>query len=181
MYFVFRKNPSEVFRRFGIKSYYQGKRFKTLRGAQTAVGLYIKRAKVINVQTEAQIWDDNSRIIYRRENIIMSKRSVQTHFDRAVADALKVVEERARAIMRRNPRIKEFVMGMGSYTFWDINDNQIEMYHEHYHQWGKTVYSYTSKHAYKPLTDFMEEWNEHLKLTGSPMRFTATGPVITDW
>ena len=106
---------------------------------------------------------------------------VDRHYQKACNAALALIEERARAIMRKNPDIDHFTMAMGSWFFWGKDDRQVEVYDEHYHATGTIVFTYTAKEWAKPLCDVFEEWDEHLKLTGVPMRFTADGPVVRDW
>lgn len=36
-------------------------------------------------------------------------------------------------------------------------------------------------HYMSPVVRLLKKWDEILKLTGEPMRFTATGPVIRNW
>lgn len=84
--------------------------------------------------------------------------------------ALPEVERLARKCLSQNPiKIKEFVMCMGTFFFTD--------------QTGEVLYSNIAEKysGYKPLNDFICEWDGILKLTGEPMRFTATGIKITDW
>lgn len=68
--------------------------------------------------------------------------------------------------MRRNPQLKEFVMVMGSACFWTADDQQRGLCD----RWKYT----------RPVEVVLEEF-DYLKLTGTPMRFTADGPVVTDW
>lgn len=77
------------------------------------------------------------------------------------------IEQLARNVLK-SKKLREFVMAMGGYFFTDSKDNII----------------YTndlSSDAAKELDDFINQWDRELKVTGSPMRFTRTGPKITDW
>lgn len=84
--------------------------------------------------------------------------------------ALIEVERLARKCLNQNPKkLGEFVMAMGHFSFTDIK--------------GETIWEHTYEKCsgFKPLDDFISEWDSILKLTGEPMRFTATGVKITDW
>ena len=94
-------------------------------------------------------------------------RSVQRHYLQAVDLALIEVERLARKILADHPNLNEFVMAGGDFMFTTKEgDDSFDPY----------VVAYT-----KSFTHFMGEWDNVLKLTGTPMRFTATGKKITDW
>lgn len=91
---------------------------------------------------------------------------VRRHYDQAVSIALEIVEKRARAILLAHKgSLREFTMSMGMWCFTDLRGDIVE-----------PVYINNSS-----LARFIMEWDEYLKLTGSPMRFAATGPKITNW
>lgn len=91
---------------------------------------------------------------------------ITRHYQAAVELALAEVERRARKVMREHPAMVEFVMVMGGWSFK-----------------GRDGQSYCAedKGYLQPLEDFISEWDQYLKLTGTPMRFTAIGPVRTQW
>ena len=92
-------------------------------------------------------------------------RAVQRHYLQAEDLALIEVERLARKILVEHSNLDEFVMGMGEAFFSDGYENLA-----------------IDERAYmKPLRDFIGEWDDVLKLTGTPMRFTATGKKVTDW
>ena len=62
-----------------------------------------------------------------------------------------------------NEKLKEFVMGMGTY-FFTFTD-------------GSTAYEYKCE----SLDNFISKWDKYLKITGEPMRFTKKSRVIEDW
>jgi hypothetical protein len=72
-------------------------------------------------------------------------------------------------------------MGMGTYFFVGQDGQIVEHEDRHYHKNGNHPYTYTAKAWAKPLVDFIDEWDEHFKLTGEPMRFTAEGEVVGDF
>lgn len=95
-----------------------------------------------------------------------SKSKVKLYYDLACEHALGVVERMARDVLLTHPNVVEFVMAMGVYGF---NDKQ-----------GDTVN--LDAFAYmRPLKEFIEAWDDVLKLSGTPMRFTATGDKRTEW
>jgi hypothetical protein len=84
--------------------------------------------------------------------------------------ALAEVERLARLCLKSNiGYFNEFVMCMGTFFFTDKS--------------GEVLYDHIAEKriGYKRLDNFVCEWNSMLKLTGEPMRFTATGSKITDW
>lgn len=83
--------------------------------------------------------------------------------------ALQIVIKHARKILRDNPELKEFTMGMGTWFFVD-NDG-------HYRDYSNVRLF----HDLVAFDDFMCRWDETFKLTGQAVRFTADGPLVTDW
>lgn len=92
--------------------------------------------------------------------------------------ALEIVVHKARKILTTHPYLDEFVMCMGTWFFTrklgtkdDLNmlvrkgKNDIAEFCQYMH----------------PVRDFISEWDNAFKLTGTPIRFTATGPVVTNW
>ena len=82
---------------------------------------------------------------------------------------LEEVEERARKILRENPGVEEFIMGMGT-AFFAYKGGPVYP--------GSTTCD--DKKYMRPVLDLLEEFEE-LRITGYPMRFTATGKTVTDW
>ena len=87
-----------------------------------------------------------------------------------LAEAEKLASEKvkrlARAILKKNKNLNEFVMGMGTWFF--------------VHKDGRNC----DESDYKSLqefSDFIREYDNILKITGEPMRFTAEGEKITNW
>jgi hypothetical protein len=87
---------------------------------------------------------------------------VQHHYDKARAAALFLVEKIARQALREHPEYIEFCMSMGCWGFVD-----------------QKMYSWME--VSEPLLDLFEKWDDSLKLSGEPMRFTADGPVRREW
>ena len=85
---------------------------------------------------------------------------------KATRAALDLLEFKAREVLACDPSLTEFVMAMGSCGFTDRH--------------GNCVYKWNGN-AYPPsIAEFISKYDEDLKLTGVPMRFTATGPKVTD-
>lgn len=89
------------------------------------------------------------------------------HYEQAVNTALDTIERLARAILRQHTNLDEFIMGMGVASF-TRKDGEESL--------GMGDRSYLQR-----LREFIDEWDEVLRLTGHPMRFTADGPKITEW
>lgn len=95
-------------------------------------------------------------------------KNVERHYQESQRLALEVVEERARTILKAHKgHLREFIMGMGRWCFTDLR-NEI-------------IYDQPAYIINTPLARFIDQWDEYLKLRGEPMRFTATGPKVTDW
>jgi len=94
---------------------------------------------------------------------------IQKLVDEARSLAFQYVEEQARKILREHTNLEEFVMAMGSCCF----STTINGRHDNL---GLEDRAY-----FKPLQDFIWEWDDTLGILGEPMRFTADGPVIREW
>lgn len=105
---------------------------------------------------------------------------IRYHYDIAVSLALKEVEKEARKILFEHSRYKEFIMAMGSCFFTTAEKGEtVDLLRQVYRNGG---YSYELTYRYfGQLQKIFDEWNPYLKLTGEPMRFTATGKMIKDW
>lgn len=85
------------------------------------------------------------------------------------AQLLKMVEYKARQIMRQHPRLTGFCMAMGSWAFYDGTNHPVRP-------------DYTSGVKYlEPFAAFIDEYDEDFHLTGCPMKFNAGGEVIHHW
>lgn len=99
---------------------------------------------------------------------------IQSHIDTAEKLALKEVEYRARKILVEHPTLSEFTMGMGTWNF------QPEQNRSHMRFPIGGMFDNTPQYM-KGLANFINKWDDTLKLTGIPMRFTATGKIHRDW
>lgn len=93
--------------------------------------------------------------------------AAKEHRRQAGMKALFCLHALARAVMTQHPELHEFVSGMGTCYFKDKDDN--------------IVYPPENDPKTKPVRDFLDKWDEELKLTGVPARFTATGEWRTEW
>lgn len=109
-------------------------------------------------------------------------KKAQDHLDTASNLALNVIEYKARAILKRNPRLKEFLMAMGTWYFINQKNEVVSPEIEHLEMRDREIhYSYVIKPWAMPVARIIDAYNSQLKLTGEPIRFTADGPVVRDW
>lgn len=94
-----------------------------------------------------------------------TRRALRREHQQAVHRALECVEEKARALMRKNLHLHEFTMAMGT---WFFSKGSGEICHD-------------VPYCARGLAVFIEEFDDALYLTGHPMRFTKDGPVVRDW
>lgn len=106
-------------------------------------------------------------------------RMISKLFTQAEKLALAEVKQRAREILRTHPSLDEFVMGMGSWSF-TIRDSTKMCNDKRILSAGDNVDDNDLKYL-RPFARFIDEWDPYLHLTGTPMRFTATGKKVTDW
>lgn len=85
--------------------------------------------------------------------------------------ALNLIEKKARALLASHKNLDEFVMAMGGWIFTRKNDESGD-----YISMDRCPAYVTS------FARMMSEFEDiDLKVTGEPMRFTASGPVVKDW
>ncbi len=78
---------------------------------------------------------------------------------------LKAIEQKARKILARRPKLNEFIMGMGVW-FFTSKDNPSARFDDQNTGYLKSIGSII---------------NNGRKPTGYPMRFTSMGPKATEW
>ncbi|MDR1202698.1 MAG: hypothetical protein LBL58_13880 [Tannerellaceae bacterium] len=114
-------------------------------------------------------------------------RQIEKQYEIARQMAVNEMIRLARKVLKEHSHLDEFVIAMGSCFFTTKNisssgcGNGIVDLRE---QYMKEDYSYSSKLTFKyfkPLDDFLGEWNDVFKLTGEGIRFRAEGEIITDW
>ena len=84
--------------------------------------------------------------------------TIGVHYEKAVSEALSLVEQKALAVLQKHSNVHEFTMGMGTAFFTDHNGDMMD------------VRSYM-----RPVFDILEEWDSYLKLTGEFMILSANG------
>jgi len=82
---------------------------------------------------------------------------VKKHYDMAVEQALLNIEQMARDLMQQYPDLEEFSMSMGDWCFFGDN--------------GDAQYDRNDPRL-QTLNEFISRWDEYLKLTGYPIRFS---------
>lgn len=90
---------------------------------------------------------------------------------RAIAEALLILEARVRKVLIAHPNLDSFVMAMGSAFFNRKNGDTFSVSHPNQDTPGYV----------KSVVSFLDEFNDRLHLTGEPMKLTARGPKLTDW
>lgn len=120
-----------------------------------------------------------------REAIKQAQR-LQRQSDKAVIKAVKPAiaeaERMARNILVRHPALEEFVMGMGGWFFTTSAKTRRDyLGNGVYSEFRSEILDGKDRKYFAPMVKFMEKWDYDLKLTGTAMRFTATGKKITDW
>lgn len=104
---------------------------------------------------------------------------IAKHYHAASKLALTLVEKHARQILRDHNKLDEFVMAMGGWFFTykvgavDSQGIVIEP--------GMDRIIHETLDYMEPVTNIMCEWDDYLKITGEPVRFTAHGTRITHW
>lgn len=107
---------------------------------------------------------------------------IETRFDEASDLAVMYVEQQARAILTEHPELEEFVCAMGAWFFTykvgavdhqgiEIEEGMSRIIDEEHVDFIRE----------SDLSQFFADWDTVLGMSGCPMRFTATGPVVTDW
>jgi len=106
----------------------------------------------------------------------MAAGDIKRYYERSRREALKELELRARKAMKKHVAIKEFVMAMGTAYFVCRSEGQEVLL-----SFEEEAENFPYAKALRPTLDLIAEWDDYLKLTGTPMRFTADGPVVKEW
>lgn len=99
---------------------------------------------------------------------------------RASAEAEKIMRQLARRILSNNPKIEEFVKGMGSVIFCSSSGwvyNPVTDNIDHLGQTG----DFDDVTDLTALKEFLSNYDNEYHMSGDPVRFTATGEEKTDW
>lgn len=91
---------------------------------------------------------------------------MKDQYDRLYHLGRTELERRVRFVLAGDNPAHEFIMAMGGASFSDQTGELLDFSHEYL----------------DPVFDFLNEWDENLKLTGDPMRIKGFGgPVIKNW
>jgi hypothetical protein len=93
------------------------------------------------------------------------KEKISNYYNLAHNKAIELIIVCAKDIMKRNPEILEYCQAMGTWNFTELSGDFID----------------NDDKRVKSISDIMDEWDEYLKLTGYPMRFTAKSEILTNW
>ncbi|GEM_PF-2325358 len=110
--------------------------------------------------------------------------AMENHYAYAHKLACEIVEKMARQILSEQKQLGEFVMAMGTYFFTYKSKKRKGETLDPYVTLMNSSFNYyltETEPFFKPLSDFISEWDPVLKITGEPMRFTAKGEKVTDW
>lgn len=89
-------------------------------------------------------------------------KAIERHQAEAQKIALRLIEREARKLMKRHPVLKEYIQANGVSHF---------IVREDFPELG----------CLKTFNDMVEALDYTWNILGNPMRFTATGKVITEW
>ena len=90
-------------------------------------------------------------------------------YNQTVKEALKTIENLVKIAFSEDTRLTDFVLAMGSYTFHAKRKGIIDHY------------DFDKYPAIRPVFEFIDEWDEYLKLSGAGIWFKSDGTKITDW
>jgi hypothetical protein len=97
----------------------------------------------------------------------MSK--TQELYDQTVNEALREIERLARQAFKKDKRLVGCVVAMGSFMFKTRGGEIIDDSDEDEYP------------ATQPFFEFMDEWDDYLKLSGAGRWFKSDGTTLTDW
>lgn len=99
-------------------------------------------------------------------NLNAVKRHAEESYREAFKYAITYVKSKARLLLQRDNSLNEFVMAMGIAMFIDRDGNIVDL-----EDIGEAF----------DLAAFIDHWDDYLRITGYPVRFTAYGDEIYDW
>ena len=126
----------------------------------------------------------------KRMKAIMKK--IDKLYDQASELAVQAVIDEARAILKADPNLDEFVMAMGSCFFtvkeggkYDMNSYTDEEYEE-YCESDEYVRAYhygiiDDDDFQKEFFENVDDLNDKFHVMGFPVRFTATSKLVHEW
>jgi hypothetical protein len=102
---------------------------------------------------------------FQDKSTIQLTQVLESYYDTAFRAGLMIIIKLARQILRENPDLDEFVMAMGSWTFWTHDKESTNDNDDRFHS----------------LLTFLDEWDDFFRFTGYPIRFTADGEIVHMW
>lgn len=94
---------------------------------------------------------------------------------------VREIQAEARKVLAMHPgHLNEFVMGMGT-AFFTGREERSEIDDEFWDAMPAPPYDVDRVPGAKRLNALIDRFNEAFNVCGDPMRFTATGPVVTNW
>ena len=99
-------------------------------------------------------------------NIDVLIKKIDALYDEAANLAVDLIEQEARRVLKKHPRLKEFIMAMGGCVFTDQNGDAVDFWEASY---------------LEDFNNMVNELDERFHITGTPMRFTATSEIVTEW
>lgn len=106
---------------------------------------------------------------------VSRKELVAHYFQLAGKAASEEVERLARQILAKNDDLHEFTMAMGTW-FFSRTKKEAKKFGGY-----DIIHSNEDDPRFKELEEFISEWDDAIKITGEPMRFTAKGKIVRDW
>lgn len=100
-----------------------------------------------------------------------AQHAFQLRYSELEKESMRIVECEARKILRDHNNLDEFIMGMGVWFFTEKRVGQDSVILNNH-------YKYILSSA---LAEFIFEWDQHLKITGEAIRFTAYGEIVRNW
>lgn len=96
---------------------------------------------------------------------------IEKLLEQAQVLAQLLIERRARKVLQEHAHLDEFLMGMGAAFFTVKGKPHVSLVVGRPPEFNYLV----------PVWEVIDRLNAQLSITGSPMRFTAYGDVVTDW
>jgi len=105
--------------------------------------------------------------------------------------AIKVIVEEARKILKADPDLNEFIMGMGScfftykdgskYDIFSYTDEQFDQMSDDGHDWYGADKGILHDRFQPEFMEMTDDMNSKFHVLGYPVRFTADGEENHDW
>ena len=107
------------------------------------------------------------------------EQQIESQLDNAYLLACNEVERLARKILVNHKNLDMFFMASGVYLFKHKNGDNVFTYV--YKDINGSYCKVDTRKYFADLNRFIDKYDEKLGLRGTPMRFTAKGPKITNW